>query len=255
MKDLPQKQEALVDGQRIAYGVAGSGALTVVMISGAGGPMMGWYKLFPAVRELGKVVIYDRPGVGDSPRPVAPQTGQTVVETLHRLLLAIGAHPPYVLVGHSFGGLHANLYARLHPDEVAGVVFLEATAPEDIGTMKQHQSSMARALNGVLNVFSRPNSNDEVSLERETVEQIAAAPGFPAVPVVVLSGGKTPPGWMADGRALAMRDRHQEGLARLSPLGKRVVATGSGHFPQMSEPQRVLEAITEVIAAWRVGAA
>lgn len=255
VKDLPQKKDALVDGQRIAYGTAGLDSPTIVMLSGAGGPMMGWYKLFPAIAELGKVVIYDRPGVGDSPRPDVPQTGRIVVDTLHRLLAMIGADPPYVLVGHSFGGLHANLHARLYPDEVAGVVFLEATAPEDIGTMKQYQSAVARALNRVLNAFSRPDPNDEVNVERETVEQIARAPTFPDVPVIVISGGKTPPGWMADPRSLALRDRHQEALAGLSPRGKRVVVAGSGHFPQMSEPQRVLEAIAEVIEAGRVSAA
>ena len=132
--------------------------------------MIGWYKLHPHIEKLGTVVVYDRPGVGDSPRAAAPQTGKAAVETLRKLLRQIGVKPPYVLVGHSFGGLHANLFARLHPGEVAGVVFLEATAPEDIGMMKQHQSTLARAVNRLLNLFSSPDPDDEVSVERETVE-------------------------------------------------------------------------------------
>lgn len=248
---LPKARFASVDGQKIAYGFSGKGAPTIVMISGAGGPMMGWYRLFPDLDTLGTVVVYDRPGVGDSPRAGVPQTGRAAVDTLHKLLRDIGARPPYVLVGHSFGGLHANLYARLYPRDVAGVVFLEATAPEDIGTMKQNQSTTARAVNGLLNAFSSPDPNDEVSVERETVEQIRAAPAFPDVPVLVLSGGQTPPGWASDARSLELRNRHQEALARLSSRGQRVVAAGSGHFPQMSEPRRVLEVIARVVAQSR----
>ena len=248
---LPKSRVAVVDRQKVTYGVSGTGLPTIVMISGAGGPMMGWYKLYPDLDRLGTVVVYDRPGVGDSPRAAVPQTGREAVATLHKLLRNIGARPPYVLVGHSFGGLHANLFARLHPGEVAGVVFLEATAPEDIGVMKDRQSATARALNGLLNALSSPDSNDEVSVERETVEQIRSAPAFPDVPVLVLSGGQTPPGWASDPRSLALRDLNQEGLARLSPRGRRMVAPGSGHFPQMSEPQRVLEAISRVVAESR----
>lgn len=252
MKHLPKKQEAVVDGQKLAYGIAGKGTPTIVLISGAGGPMIGWYKLHPGIERLGTVVAYDRPGVGDSPRAAVPQTGKAAVETLRKLLQQIGVKPPYLLVGHSFGGLHANLFARLHPGEVAGVVFLEATAPEDVMMMKQHQSTAARAVNGLLNVFSRPNPNDEVSVERDTVEQIMTAPAFPDVPVFVLSGGATPPGWVSDPRALELRDRHQDALARLSPQGVRLVAAASGHFPQMSEPQRVLEVIANLVAATRL---
>lgn len=251
IKNLPKKQVAVVDGQKLAYGIAGKGTPTIVLISGAGGPMIGWYKLHPHIEKLGTVVVYDRPGVGDSPRAAAPQTGKAAVETLRKLLRQIGVKPPYVLVGHSFGGLHANLFARLHPGEVAGVVFLEATAPEDIGMMKQHQSTLARAVNRLLNLFSSPDPDDEVSVERETVEQILTAPAFPDVPVSVLSGGATPPGWMSDPRALELRERHQDALARLSPRGERQVAAASGHFPQMSEPKRVLEVIAKIVAASR----
>lgn len=251
MKHLPQVREAVIDGQKISYTVAGKGAPAIVLINGAGGPLEGWYKLYPDIEKLGTVVAYDRPGVGRSPRATKPQTGRAVVSDLRRLLQEAGVKPPYLLVAHSFGGLHANLFARLHADEVSGVVFVEATAPEDVGTMKEHQSGAQRVINGLLNAFAKPDPNGEVEHEKQTVDEIAAASPFPPVPVIVLSGGKTPPGWMSSLEGLAHRDRHQRALAELSPRGERMVASGSGHFPQMSEPEVVLEAIRKAVDAIR----
>ncbi|MFY0569864.1 alpha/beta fold hydrolase [Archangium lansingense] len=251
MKHLPKKREAVVDGQKLTYMLVGQGAPAIVLLNGAGGPLEGWYRLYPEIEKLGTVVAYDRPGVGGSPRPLEPQTGHTVVRTLWNLLRELGVKPPYVLVGHSFGGLHANLFARLYPNDVAGVVFLEAAAPDDIGMMKTHQSTAQRIVNGMLNLFSRPDPNDEVSNEQQTVTQLNAAAAFPNVPLCVISGGKTPPGWMSSPQALQLRAQHQDALARLSPRGHQIIASGSGHFPQMTEPGVVIQAIENVVKAAR----
>lgn len=251
MKHLPKRREATVDGQRIAYTLAGAGAPAIILINGSGGPIEGWHKLYPQIETLGIVFAYDRPGVGGSPRPVQAQTGEVVVRTLRQLLQQVGVASPYVLVGHSFGGLHANLFARLHPQETAGVVFLEATAPEDVGAMKNHQTMLQRAANGVLGLLWRPEPHGEVRHERRTIEQIAAAPPFPQVPLCVLSGGKTLPAWMVDPRAKALRDRNQQALVQLSSRGERLIAAASGHFPQLSEPALVLQAIRRVFPSGR----
>jgi pimeloyl-ACP methyl ester carboxylesterase len=251
MKHLPAKQLATIDGQPLAYGVAGQGGPSIVFINGAGGPMEGWFRLFPGVAQLGQVFIYDRPGVGASGKPVAPQTAQLGVRQLRALLRQAGVPAPHVLVAHSFGGLYANLYARLHPQEVAGVLFLEAAAPEDVGAMKAHAGPVARIINRVLNAFAKPDPNGEVANEMQSVAQIHAAPPFPPIPVTVLSGAKPPPGWAATGEALAARERSQQALAALSPLGRRIKAGGSGHFPQMSEPELVTDAIAALAAASR----
>ncbi len=68
---------------------------------------------------IGTVIAVDRLGVGKSDRPTEPQTGEVIVATLRSLLAQAGVPPPYVLVGHSLGGLHVELFARRHPDEVA----------------------------------------------------------------------------------------------------------------------------------------
>ncbi|HEX5826267.1 MAG TPA: alpha/beta hydrolase [Candidatus Limnocylindrales bacterium] len=254
MKDLPATQVATVRGGRVAYLRAGAGTPSIMLIAGAGGPASSWYRLFPEVQELGTVLAWDRPGIGGSERPRVPQIATEVVATLRELLEATGTPPPYVLVGHSFGGLYANLFARLHPAETAAVLFLEATSPDDIGLMTRFVTPVGRVAARVANLGRRPDPLGEVANERETVAQLAAAPPFPEVPAIVLSGGRRPPSFLAHPDALAARDRHQDALARLSPLGERRIAARSGHFPQMSEPATVVAAIRSLVESARLRA-
>ncbi len=247
MKHLPPSKRIAAAGQVLRFSLSGQGSPTIVMLSGAGGPLESWHKLFPDIETLGTVLTYDRPGVGGSARPREAQMGTTVVLQLRALLREIDAKPPFLLVGHSFGGLHANLFARVYPDETCGVLFLEATAPDDVRNMKRYRSGLQRAIAGLLDRVSPPDPNDEISNEAETVEEILEAPGFPLIPVTVISGGKRLPRWMVSAEAQRERAHNQETLARLSPLGERVIAQGSTHFPQMSEPQLVLEELAKLI--------
>ncbi|NNG22259.1 alpha/beta fold hydrolase [Telluria aromaticivorans] len=252
MKHLPTSKSIAVGGQVLRFSLSGEGSPTIVMLSGAGGPLEGWYRLFPELDKLGTVVTYDRPGVGASARAREPQLGTTIILQLRALLREIGARPPFLLVGHSFGGLHANLFARIYPEETCGVLFLEATSPDDVLNMKRYRSPLQRAVAGLLDRFSPPDPNDEISNELETVAEIAEAPPFPDIPVTVISGGKQLPRWMASLDAQHERVRNQEALARLSPLGERVIAKGSAHFPQMSEPLVVLGALEKLVARTHV---
>lgn len=229
------------------FSLSGQGSPTIVMLGGAGASLEGWIKLFPEIEALGTVMTYDRPGVGGSGRPREAQMGTTVILQLRALLREIGARPPFLLVGHSFGGLHANLFARVYPEETCGVLFLEATAPDDVRNMKRYRSSLQRAVAGLLDRVSPPDPNDEISNEAETVEEIAEAPPFPPIPVTVLSGGKRLPRWMVSIEAQRERERNQLLLARLSPLGERVIAPRSAHFPQMSEPRLVLDELAKLV--------
>jgi len=247
MRSLPPTRLATINGQRLAYALSGKGQPSIVLINGSGGPLLGWYKLYPGIEELGTVIAYDRPGVGSSPRAALPQTGRRVVEQLRALLNTTNLQPPYVLVGHSFGGLFANLFARMHSDEIAGVVFVEATAPDDIGSMKRHTTKVQRALASFLSALSNPDPNGEIEHEKETVEDIRVAPPFPPVPVITLSGARTPPRWMMSPQALAQRAQNQAALAQTSPRGEQMLARHSGHFPQMSEPALVLAAIHKIV--------
>jgi pimeloyl-ACP methyl ester carboxylesterase len=251
MKHLPTGHGIVVDGQTFRFAKSGQGSPSIVLLAGAGGPLESWYKLYPEIEKLGTVFSYDRPGVGASGKPREPQYGETVVAQLRQLLMAAGVAPPFLLVGHSFGGLHANLFAREFADEVCGVLFLEATAPEDVSGMKRHQPRLQRAFVRLLDRLSPRDKNDEIVNEGETVRDIQEAPAFPPVPVTVVSGGKRLPRWIMPEAAVQERERNQQALAALSPLGERVIAARSAHFPQMSEPQVVLDALERLAARAR----
>ncbi len=90
-----------------------------------------WEGLMPDLATLGGVCAYDRANTGASDGVETPRSLSEAVTDLRALLVSAGVAPPYVLVGHSFGGLLVRLYAAIHPDEVAGIVLVDGT-PIDI---------------------------------------------------------------------------------------------------------------------------
>lgn len=238
---------ATVDGQRIAYVRLGTGAPTIIFLGGAGMDIDSWFKVLPEVASIGTVLAWDRPGVGRSDRPVVPQTGEVVVATLRELSAQAGLGPPYLLVAHSLGGLHAELFARCHPDEVCGLVLVEATSPDEAAD-PWRPGVTARVLGTAAAVLERIRRRSDGLLEVEhvgaTVRQIRAAPAFPNVPVVVVSGGRRMR--MVRAAAFAAHLDAQRGRVALSPRAYQVIAERSGHFPQLTEPGIVVAAIRDV---------
>lgn len=248
MKQMPKSQATLIEGQMFRLAKSGQGKPSIVFISGTGGALDAWYKLYPEVEQLGTVFCYDRPGVGGSAKPREAQYAETVVAQLRQLLMVAEVKPPFVLVAHGFGALHANLFARAFADEVAGVLFIEPTTPEDVLELGQHQSWLQRRFFAMLDRVAPRDQFDEVRHQGETVKDIAEAPPFPMVPVVVLAGGKPVPRWLVPRVALRAKHDHQQALASISPLGKRVVAARSGYYPHLTEPDLVLDVLRQLLA-------
>jgi pimeloyl-ACP methyl ester carboxylesterase len=247
---LPPIQALQTRSGRLSYLLSGQGPPTIVLFSGAGVSLQGWEPLYPRIEQLGAVFGWNRFGLQGSDPPPARQTGTTVVGSLRELLGYAGLAPPYVLVAHSLGGLFANLYARLYPQEVAGVLFLEATHPDDREALRKHEDQLARALAKVLTlpeVFFKPNLHRELKTVGDTVQEIASAGPFPEVPVRVITGGLTPKAAMMSPGALGAKRANQQALARLSPMGEQVIAHQSGHFPQLTEPELVLQVLSELV--------
>ena len=123
-----------VGGHRLHLNCTGSGSPTVVLEAG-GGEMssnLGW--ITPAVARNTKVCVYDRAGRGWSEPADTPQDGVHIATDLHTLLHRAGVPGPYVLAGHSFGGLYVLTFAARYPDEVAGLVLVDSTAPNPAPT-------------------------------------------------------------------------------------------------------------------------
>ena len=193
-----------------------------------------------------------------STKASVPRTGAVIVAELHAVLKKAGIQPPYVLVGHSLGGLYISLYARAYPEEVAGLVLLDSTHPEQIERCQQylpakrcdpaHFPWWAKTL-----IKMGPEAfKAEMTGAAETGRQIRTTGPLPNVPLVVLSRGKPPVG--ESGRE-QMWAALQQDLADQSPRGTHIIARKGGHYIQNDEPELVIQTIKDLVTQARQGRA
>lgn len=117
----------------------GEGSPAVVLESGISATSVNWRRVQSEVAKFTRVVAYDRAGLGWSDPARTPRTASQVVDELHEMLCNSGIPGPYVLVGHSFGGLASRLYAARYPAEVAGLVLVDPLRPEEWWPMTAEQ--------------------------------------------------------------------------------------------------------------------
>lgn len=241
----------------LEYAVAGEGRPAIVLFSGAGMSLAAWDALRPGIESLGTVLAWNRFGVEGSDAPSRLQSGALVVATVRELLGYAAIEPPYVLVGHSLGGLYAQLFARLHPADVAAVMLVESRHARDHEILRIDEPRLARSLAKVQSL-DEDAFRDNLHAELESLPHLAAelegAGDFPAVPLTVVTGGIAPPPSLVSGRLHGRLLANQRALAALSPLGESCIAAKSGHFPQLSEPQLVLDALARLVerTAWNL---
>jgi pimeloyl-ACP methyl ester carboxylesterase len=171
----------------------GAGSPTVILDAGLGGTSLDWSKVQPVVARFTRVCSYDRAGYGWSQTGPGPRTSQQIVTELHALLAHAKINGPYVLVGHSAGGLNMRLYAYRYPQEVAGMVLLDATSEHQFAPFGTHPAyfppQAVSAAAQVLQVFSVAAYFGVTRLALQTglapLEDFAAYP--PAVKPVLLA--------------------------------------------------------------------
>jgi len=123
----PPGQMVDVGGYQMHIYCQGSGSPTVVLDAGLGDFSLAWELVQPEVAQSTRVCAYDRAGLGWSQRGPKPRTVANIVEELHTLLTEGGIEGPYVLVGHSLGGAYVRAYAFRYPEEVVGMVLVDAS--------------------------------------------------------------------------------------------------------------------------------
>ncbi len=122
-----------IGGRRLHISCVGSGAPTVITESGSSSFSIEWALVQGKVAPLTRICSYDRAGFAWSDRGPEENTVEETMDDLHHLLRAAALQPPYVLVGHSIGGMYVQAYQRRYPDEVAGLILVDATPEEDLG--------------------------------------------------------------------------------------------------------------------------
>jgi pimeloyl-ACP methyl ester carboxylesterase len=125
-----------VGGYRLHLSCTGRGTPTVVLLNGLGETSPQWARITPTVASTTRVCVYDRAGQGWSDDSPNRADSTHAAGDLHRLLTAAGESGPYVLAGHSSGGVHALTYAAMYPHDVAGVVLLDSASPHQVDLVK-----------------------------------------------------------------------------------------------------------------------
>ncbi len=270
-------------GRRMYLECRGVGAPTVVLVGGLRASAEDWSiadntasAVFPEIAKFTRVCAYDRPGtpVGETPSrsdPAAqPTTAADAVADLHALLRAADETGPYVLVGHSYGGLVVRLYAMTYPEEVSGLVLVDALAEglRDAETPEQWAVQRKLIDGDVRESLVLYPALERIDVDR-SFDQIRAAPPLRPLPLFVLSAdrpwGPQVPAMIAAGKLPAdippdfgyvtdaAQKVAQERLARLAPNARHITNTNSGHEIHKEQPQLVVDAIREVVEAVRRG--
>lgn len=244
---LPDARTERVGERRVEYALAGQGTPVVVFENGLGGTLDGWAKVFPEIARDTTAFAYNRPGIGDSAPADTPRDGDRVVAELRTLLRDLGLRPPYVLVGHSLGGLYMQLYARRHPEEVAALVLVDSTHPEQLkgAGARENWPLWVRA---VIGVGTNAAAKAELDALDATGQAVLALPPPAGKPVFVLSAERPlrEKSALADDANAKRRD-----IVRLYP-GARQIWVDSGHVIPLEKPEAVVQSIREAVQAYRV---
>lgn len=230
-----EKHIAVIRDVHFEYAIKGQDSPCILLINGAGGPLEGWSRIWKDIGDNNRVFAYNRPGIGKSSEPVAPQTGKVMVNDLRELLSTLDIQAPYLIVGHSLGGFIADLYARMYPDEVLGVVFMESATIRDASENVRKQNK------------STKNQFSETENVLMTMKQIQESGPFPDIPVRVIIGSKPAFHWLIPSKIKENRLKNQQEFMLYSGKGKVRVAGRSGHFPQLTEPKLVIEEINDLL--------
>ena len=131
----PPGQRVDIGGYKLHMYCLGAGSPTVILDSANMGTVSNWAWIQPEIGKATRVCAYDRADSGWSDLSPQPNDTRQNAEALHILLNNADISGPYILVGHSFGGLYVRMFAEMYPDEIAGMVFIEGTLPDGLKTL------------------------------------------------------------------------------------------------------------------------
>ena len=237
-------QSIRIDGRNVVYARAGSGDVPVIFEAGLGDGLESWDPIFEDVAEFSTAFAYSRPGYGDSGPATRPRTGDVVVDELRRLLRQVGLEPPYVLAGHSIGGMYMELYAKTYPDEVAALVLVDSRH-ESVTRRCIEQFSEAQCVipEAILNTFPA-HERAEYAATSALERQIREAGPLGDIPLVVLTAGKPDVDGDVD---FGLWQETQRALAAQSPTSTHVIAEESRHYIHDDQPDLVLQHLRNVV--------
>lgn len=226
---------------------AGQGAPAIVLQSGLGDGAAPWRTVFESLSREHEVIAIERPGYSGSAASAAPRDPCTIATEQHALLKHLGVRPPYLLVGHSLGGRYQWVYAALYPDEVAGLVLVEATHPEHWQRLRRDAPAMATTVSALRVAFSPTMKREFDDQDRCLAQRIGPAQLalLKRIPTRVLA--RDTYSLPERGAFAAMHARSQQDWLPLTGADELQRVAGSGHYLQRDRPDAVADAVLQLL--------
>ncbi len=233
----------------VEYAANGQGPPVIVLESGLGDDLTSWRSVFCSLAERGRTVAYSRAGLGASTSSPGSRDLATESQELWELLRMLGEQPPFLLVGHSWGGLIVQALAAQHPEQIAGMVLVDSAHPDLIERLHHDTPDDAQ-------VFDRLAQEIYGSAAKQELEALSAPQGGHFAgedqpysgPMVILAA------WMFDfNQSILYREQHRR---RAEEIGARypqaeIRRIHCAHRIQEERPLAVIEAVDEVLARAR----
>ena len=287
-RDYPPPGQLLnIGSHRLHLYCTGSGDPTVILEAGSGLAHTNWTAVQAGLSDVTRVCSYDRAGLGWSDPGANPSSADQAVSDLYELLRAAGMTGPWVLAGHSLGGLYVQQFMNLHPEDVAGLFLFDSAHEDQFERVPYYLDRVTASplerlrplltLIGAHRIFlDFPSEDDPTWVARQlhatsrhlrtaadewwsmqnSAEQVRSARvPWGDVPLAVISAGKQsfPPGWTEAEVAEVERniaEMNQE-LASRSTRGQHIVVEDSGHGIPWERPDVVIAAIDSLVQELR----
>ncbi|MEP6863067.1 MAG: alpha/beta hydrolase [Deltaproteobacteria bacterium] len=232
-----------IDGHDVEIATAGSGGVaTVVFEAGLGDDWTSWDNVASQIAQHTQVFAYSRPGYGASSPATTPRDPRQIVEELRALLAHEGYAPPYVLVGHSFGGTYMELFAKAHPDEVVGAVLVDPRHRDFLAACEAAELDNCGIPEPILETQGASTIAEYHAFSLGS-DEIRAAGTFGAYPVRVLIATDHP---VSPAREVLWETMLGD-LAAEARNGDQIVVPGASHYIQLDRPDVVVDAILEML--------
>lgn len=240
--ETPQAVRVPVADAEMSLYVSGSGPQVIVLVTGGfSGDHRAWTTVQPKLTKFGRVVSYDRLGSGASTRSKQPRVASNFVEELRQGLKNAGLQPPYLFVGHSYGGVIVRLFASRYPNEVSGLVLVDPAMENFYRRAQVEAPKEYLTENEVIQTDVDASESEAVRRDwagfETSLQQLRVAPAVPGENVVILSAADMD---LPERLRAVWLDEHARWA---KSVGATHIFVKSGHSIQREQPQAVVQAI------------
>jgi pimeloyl-ACP methyl ester carboxylesterase len=241
----PVDELVAIGAGRLHVRCSGRGDTTVLLLAGWDKGAETWTAVEPAIAERARVCAYDRFGTGTSDAPTATHTFATQVADLHELLETIGEPGPYVVVGHSFGGAEAVTFASTYPDDVAGLMLVDASPtgwPDVVCSVPAYAGGCA--------LMHDPAKDGERLDVFPAFAALASITSLGDLPMTVMTAAHRSPDGLTPAELTRLQSTWDEGMQRwagLSTASNVVTVEDTGHEIQTDQPAIVIDEVTKLL--------